>query len=78
MRYILSDGHNVEIRKPVDEYEEIFNLIIRLSDESDNFPFNSEDFGLTPQNIGDYISYLNNRGNSVFYIAKLDDEIIGL
>lgn len=78
MRYILKDGHNVEIRKPVNEYDEIFKLIKTLSDESDNFPFNSDDFGMTPQNIENFISYLNSRENSVFYIAEIDGEIIGL
>jgi len=78
MRYILGDGHNLEIRKPIGEDEAVFRLIETLSDESNNFPFSSDDFGLTALNIGEYISYLNSRENSVFYIAKLDNEIVGL
>lgn len=78
MRYILSDGRSVEIRKPINQEKDVFSLIKTLSDESDNFPFNSDDFGLTPQNIGDYISYLNNRSNSVFYVAELENKIVGI
>ena len=44
MKYILKNGKEITIRRPGDEHEEIFSLIRKLSDESDNFPFTSEDF----------------------------------
>ena len=48
MKYILKNGKEISIRRPVDGNEEIFSLIKILSDESDNFPFTSEDFGDSP------------------------------
>lgn len=78
MKYILKNGKEISIRRPVDEHEEIFSLIRKLSDESDNFPFTSEDFGLDSRNIGAFADYLNSRENSVFYIAEADSRIVGL
>lgn len=78
MEYILNSGHNLIIRKPLGEHEDIFNLIKRLSDESDNFPFTSEDFGLDSKNIGAFSEYLNVRENCVFYVAELEGKIVGL
>lgn len=78
MKYILKNGKEISIRRPVDENEEIFSLIKILSDESDNFPFTSEDFGLDSRNIGAFADYLNSRENSVFYIAEADSRIVGL
>ena len=78
MKYILKNGKEISIRRPVDENEEIFSLIRKLSDESDNFPFTSEDFGLDSRNTGAFADYLNNRENSVFYIAEADSRIVGL
>ena len=78
MKYILNGGHGLIVRKPLDENEDIFNLIKKLSDESDNFPFTSEDFGLDSKNTGDFANYLNMRENSVFYVAQLEGKIIGL
>lgn len=78
MKYILKNGKEISIRRPADEHEEIFSLIKILSDESDNFPFTSEDFGLDSRNIGAFADYLNSRENSVFYIAEADSRIVGL
>lgn len=78
MEHILKNGNSVIIRKPNKEFKEISSLIVCLSDESDNFPFSSEDFNISPENIGKYIEYLNTRPNSIFYLAQIEDEIVGI
>lgn len=78
MKYILKNGKEISIRRPCDEHEEIFSLMTTLADESDNFPFTSEDFGLDSRNVGAFADYLNGRENSVFYIAEADSRIVAL
>lgn len=78
MEHILKNGNSVIIRKPDKEFKEISSLIACLSDESDNFPFSSDDFNISPEHIGKYIEYLNSRPNSIFYLAQIEDEIVGI
>lgn len=79
MQYILKNGISMQIKKPCkDEYESISDLIKLLSDESDNFPFSSEDFNISSDNMGKYIEYLNSRPNSIFYVAEVENKIVGI
>lgn len=78
MNHVLKNGISMQIIKPVGDYDQISSLISKLSDESDNFPFSSEDFNISAENIGKYINYLNSRPNSIFYIAKVENEIVGI
>lgn len=56
----------------------ILNLVMEIADESDNFPFTSEDFGMSPENQRSFILYMQQMKNSVYYGAFIKDEPIGL
>lgn len=68
---------NLEICKPDLEKDRIVELIKRLSDESDNLPFTSEDFAIGEENFNSYIKMLNESDNSIFFVAKVSGELVG-
>lgn len=77
MKEIIMDA-DLKIEIPKDEdFLKIYKLILEIADESNNFAFTSEDFGITEINFKNYISSFLNMKNSVFYIAKINDKIVG-
>lgn len=60
----------IEISTPTCGFYRILKMIEQLSDESDNLPFTSEDFGVRSEHLKEYIERLNSLDNSVFLIAR--------
>ncbi|MGL5439644.1 MAG: GNAT family N-acetyltransferase [Filifactoraceae bacterium] len=58
--------------------EDFKNIIIELSDESDNFPFNSKDVDINDKVIKNYINYLISSINSTLCLCYNNNEIIGI
>lgn len=74
---ICNNGKKIEIARPSGAYEQILGMIVRLSDESDNLPFTSEDFGITAGHLQSYIESLNERDNSIFLVARDEGSVVG-
>lgn len=75
----VAEEREYEIREvEVTDAVKILNLVLTMADESDNFPFTSEDFGMSPENQRSFILYMQNMKNSVYYGAFIAEEPIGL
>lgn len=77
MTYKCKNNIKVEIRTPKSRYYQILKMIEKLSDESDNLPFTSEDFGVKSENLKTYIEQMNNEPHSIFLVVEHDGEPIG-
>ncbi len=71
MKHTCKNGCEVTIFEPNTEHEAIFEMLVRLSDESDYLPFSSEDFGIGSEQLKNYIDYLNRAENSIFLAAAV-------
>lgn len=78
MTFKLKNEMEIKIIRPFEGFEEILMLIKKLSDESNNFPFDSEDFGMDANNIENFVTYLNKGENSVFYGAYIGELLVGI
>ncbi|MDO4711901.1 MAG: GNAT family protein [Peptostreptococcaceae bacterium] len=67
----------IEISTPTSGFYGILKMIEKLSDESDDLPFTSEDIGVRAEHLKHYIERLNAMDNSIFLIAKHGDSPIG-
>lgn len=58
--------------------DEILKLILEMSEESDNFPFTSDDYSMSAENQKSFINYMHYMKNSIFYAAYSDDRPVGI
>ncbi len=77
MIYQCKNEMEVEICTPMSGYYQILKMIEQLSDESENLPFTSEDFGIKSEQLKAYIERLNDSENSTFLVARLNQQPIG-
>lgn len=56
----------------------ILQLILTMADESDNFPFTSADYGMSPENQRSFIHYMAQMENCVYYGAFVGEDPIGI
>lgn len=68
---------SVDIAMPQFAFDEILRMIEKLSDESDNLPFNSEDIGIDVVDLRKFIERLNLADNSIFLVAMHESEPVG-
>lgn len=57
---------------------QLLRLVLCMADESNNFPFTSEDYGMSNENQKSFIQYMNQMENCIYYGAFIADEPIGL
>ncbi len=53
-------------------------LILDMADESDNYPFTSEDYAMSIENQRSFINYMQSLDNCIFLGAFLEDELCGI
>lgn len=56
----------------------VLQLILIMADETDNFPFTSEDYGMSPENQRSFINYMAQMENCVYYGAFVGEDPIGI
>ena len=70
---------DIIIREVAEEdAKDILNLILEMSEESDNFPFTSEDYSMSAENQKSFINYMHYMKNSIFYAAYADEGPVGI
>lgn len=72
--------NNIEIVVPnnIEDMYVIRKLIERLSDESENFPFTSDDMNMSDMALKTFLEFLIASPNSVLALAYADKNIIGI
>lgn len=53
-------------------------LILEMADESDNYPFTSEDYSMSIENQRSFINYMQTLDNCIFLGAFLGEELCGI
>ncbi len=61
-----------------DDAKEILNLVLQMSEESDNFPFTSKDYSMSLENQRSFINYMQYMKNSIFYAAFDERKPVGI
>lgn len=64
--------------KMIDSILDIRQLLLNLADESDNFPFTSEDMNMSDENIKSFLDFLIKMPNSTLVLAYVDKQLVGL
>lgn len=71
--------YTLQIREIVEaDTLKTLKLILEMADESDNYPFTSEDYSMSIENQRSFINYMHSLDNCIFLGAFLGDEIIGI
>lgn len=56
----------------------ILRMILEMADESDNFPFTSEDYGMSLESQRSFINYMHQMDNCIYYGAFVGEDPIGI
>lgn len=68
---------SVEVAK-VEDAAEILEVIKKLGDETINYPFTSEDYGMDEKSQALFIDMMDKMENSLFLVAKYDQKVVGI
>lgn len=75
----IVESDDITIREVAEnDAKDILNLILEMSEESDNFPFTSEDYSMSAENQRSFINYMHYMKNSIFYAAFSDEVPVGI
>lgn len=59
------------------DYDELFQVLKKIADESNEFSFTSSDIGMDEASFSQYVKRFAFYDNSIFVIAKVEDKIVG-
>ena len=69
----------LQIREILEEDAVItLKLVLEMADESDNYPFTSEDYAMSIENQRSFINYMNSLDNCIFLGAFIENELCGI
>ncbi len=73
------DDKNLQIREILEkDAVTTLRLVLDMADESDNYPFTSEDYSMSIENQRSFINYMNSLDNCIFLGAFIDEELCGI
>ncbi len=78
-----TDSENLLLRLQIrelleDDATKSLKLILEMADESNNYPFTSEDYAMSIENQRSFINYMNSLENCIFLGAFINDELCGI